>query len=139
LVYIIDSNSIITTIAGNGTQGYSGDAGFATNAQLNLPEDITVDENGNLYIADSYNHVIRKVNTDGIITTIVGNGKQGYDGDNNPAMEAELNLPVGVALDSLGNLYITDFNNHRIRKIDQNGIITTIAGNGKKTYGGDAG
>ena len=133
----VDSKSIITTIAGNGTQGYNGDGGIATDAQLNLPEDMTVDGDGNLYIADSYNHVIRKINTNGIITTIVGNGKQGYDGDNNPATEAELNLPVGVALDSLGNLYVTDFNNHRIRKVDQNGIITTIAGNGKKTYSGD--
>jgi sugar lactone lactonase YvrE len=122
------SKGIITTIAGNGTGGYSGDVGLAASAQLNGPTGVAVDANGNLYIADAGNNVIREV-SNGIITTLAGNGKAGYSGDNGPAASAQLSLPSGVAVDTAGNLHIADTGNQRVRKIS-NGLITTIAGNG---------
>jgi len=134
------ATGIITTVAGNGTYGYSGDGGPATSAQLFYPEQIAVDGSGNLYIADFINSAIRKVTAaTGIITTVVNNnGYGGYGGDGGPAISALLNGTFGVAVDSSGNLYIADESNNRIRKVT-NGIITTVAGNG--TYGntGDGG
>lgn len=127
----IDRRGIITTIAGNGQPGYSGDGGPATQAGLNTPSGVSVDEKGNIYIADFWNHRIRKVDARGIITTIAGNGQEGYYGDGIPAVQASLSRPQGLALDGLGNLYIADSANGRIRKVDTNGIITTIAGNGR--------
>jgi RHS repeat-associated protein len=135
----VDANGIITTVAGTGKWGYSGDGGPATQAKLNFPYDIKVDPLGNLYIADFDNHRIRKVDTNGIITTIAGTGTPGYSGDGGPAIQAQLDSPMGIALDYSGNLYIGELNNHRIRKVDTNGIITTIAGNGNPGYSGDGG
>jgi len=148
-IYIADANNnvirkvntsgIITTIAGNGTAGYSGDGGSATSASLNLPFGVRVDAAGNLYIADANNNVIRKVNTSGIITTVAGTGVGGYSGDSGPATSAQLNFCTGVAVDAIGNIYISDDNNDFIRKVDVSGIITTVAGNGTCGYTGDGG
>jgi len=133
----VNTNGIITTVAGNGICGYSGDDGLATRAQLDIPWDIATDAAGNLYIADYHNHCIRKVDINGIITTVAGNGTPGYSGDQGPAAEAQLNMPIDLAVDIAGNLYIADNDNNRIRKVDTNGIITTVAGNGTSGYSGE--
>jgi sugar lactone lactonase YvrE len=130
---------IITTVAGTGTQGYSGDGGPATNAELYNPNDVAFDASGNLYIADTGNHRIRKVNASGIITTIAGNGIQGFSGDEGQATNAELNYPRGIAFDASGNLYIADYNNERIRMVNTAGIISTFAGSGTGGFSGDGG
>ena len=135
----IDTMGIIRTIAGNGIGGYSGDGGQATAAQLADAAGIAVDGSGNLYIADEDNNCIRKVNSSGIITTIAGNGAGGYFGDGGPATLAELYHPTSVCIDGLGNVYIGDITNARIRKVDTSGIITTFAGNGIGGYSGDGG
>lgn len=134
------NSQTITTVAGICTQeGYTGDGGEATKAKLSQPADVKVDKEG-IYIADTHNHVIRKVDTNGIITTIAGNGKNGYGGDGKPATAAKLNEPTGIALDNRGNLYIADFKNNRVRQLNQKtGIITTIAGNGAQEFSGDGG
>ncbi len=138
VVRMINSAGIITTVAGNGKAGYSGDGGPATSAQLNGPNSITVDNSGNLYISDFHNSVIRKVNSSGIISTIVGNGTSGYSGDGGPALSAQL-TPYGIAIDSVGNLYVCDIFNSVVRKVNSSGIINTIAGNGTVGYSGDGG
>jgi len=132
---------IITTVAGNGTQGFSGDNGTATAASLNNPYGVTVDSNGNLYFGDLNTSRIRKVDSGtGIITTVAGNGTQGYSGDNGPATAASFDYPRDVTVDSSGNLYIADYINNRIRKVGSGtGIITTVAGNGTEAYAGDNG
>ena len=99
------TTGVVTLVAGNGTSGFSGDDGLATKAQLNEPSGVAVDSDGNLYIADPGNGRIRKV-SNGVITTVAGNGTQGFSGDNGPATSAQLNIPIGVAVDSAGNLYI---------------------------------
>ncbi|MGA2613810.1 MAG: NHL repeat-containing protein [Spirochaetia bacterium] len=133
------SAAIITTVAGSGTPGYSGDGGAATSAQISTPYGVTLDSAGNLYIADTHNHRIRKVSTAGIITTVAGNGTEGYNGDNIPATSAELNTPTDVAIDAAGNIYIADFENSRIRRVSTSGIITTVAGKGTPGFSGDGG
>jgi sugar lactone lactonase YvrE len=133
----VDTHGIITTVAGNGNAGYSGDNGAATNASINYPFSVTVDGAGNLFIADYYNYRIRKVDTNGIITTVAGNGNTGYSGDNVAATNTSLYYPSGVAVDAAGNLFIADNSNSRIRKVDTHGIITTVAGNGNFGYSGD--
>ena len=135
----VDTNGIITTVVGNGTSGYSGDGGAATNASLRFPRCVTLDAAGNLFIADSGGSVIRQVDTNGIITTVAGNGTAGYSGDGGAATNANLNQPNCVALDALGNLLIADSENNVIRKVDTNGLITTVAGNGTTGYSGDGG
>ena len=135
----VDPSGTITTIAGTGERGYSGDGGPAVAAQLSLPSGVAVDGAGNLYIADRYNHRIRRVDRFGTITTIAGTGGRGYSGDGGPAVAAQLNSPSDVAVNGNGNLYITDTENHRIRRIDDTGVITTIAGTGEESYGGDNG
>jgi len=132
-------SSIITTIAGNGTQGYSGDEGQATAAELNNAIDIAFDSLGNMYVADPGNNRIRKINSLGIITTIAGTGVAGYSGDGGQATLAEFNNVEGIVCDKGGNLFISDGINYRIRKINTAGIITTIAGNGTGGYSGDNG
>ena len=121
---------IITTIAGNGVPGYSGDHGLGINAELDGPSDVAIDHHGNVYIADANNNCIRKVTPLDTISTIAGTGIAGYNGDGISAITAQLNLPYGVAVDSIGNIYIADGQNHRIRRVDISGIITTIAGTG---------
>ena len=135
----VDSAGIITTVAGTGFYGYSGDGGAATGAQINGPVGLAVDSQGNLYIADSSNHRIRKVNTGGIITTVAGTGFAGYSGDGGAATSAKLHYPTYIAVDGVGNLYITDTSNYRVRKVDVNGKITTVVGNGISGYSGDGG
>jgi NHL repeat len=136
------STGIISTFAGKkGSFGYSGNGGLATAAELNNPYDVAVDNEGNVYIVDSQNAVIRKVTAStGIISTVAGSGPdhQGFDGDNGLATSAHLNSPQGVTVDDDDNLYIVDSGNHAIRKVDAStGIITTIAGVGTWGYDGD--
>jgi gliding motility-associated-like protein len=128
---------IITTIAGNGTQGFSGDGGLATSAQLNEPRGITLDKFGNLFIADYWNNRVRRVDAiTGIITTVAGNGAQDYAGDGGLATTASIYTPNDVAVDNSGNLYIADLNNNCVRKVMKaNGIISTVAGIGKTFFG----
>ncbi|GEO11089.1 NHL domain-containing protein [Segetibacter aerophilus] len=135
----VDAAGKITTVAGNGTKGYSGDGGAATAAQLDNPVDMAIDALDNIYIADKYNKVVRKVNAAGIITTIAGSGVAGYSGDGGPATAAQLTSPDGVAVDNLGNLLIADGQNAVIRKVNTAGIIITIAGNGTYGFTGDGG
>ena len=135
----IGANGNITTFAGNGIAGFSGDGGPATNAELNYPNGICRDAFGNLFIADTPNCRIRKVNTNGIISLLAGDGTYGYLGDGGPAVDAELATPTGVAADASGNVYIADLNNNRVRKVNTNGIISTVAGNGTAGYKGDGG
>jgi hypothetical protein len=123
------ATGIIGTVAGDGTAGYKGDTGPATSAELQGLGGLAVDASGNLYLSDSLDNVIRKVSAAGTITTIVGNGKTGYGGDNGAATSAELSSPTGIAVDASGNLYIADTGNNVIRKVTLAGIISTIAGN----------
>ena len=127
----VATSGTITTIAGTGRSGFSGDGGPATRAQLAAPSDVAVDAAGNLFIADENNHRIRRVDSSGIIITIAGTGVRGFAGDGGPAIQALLDYPRGVAVDASGNLYIADYDNHRIRKVDPSGTITTIAGSGE--------
>ena len=133
------STGLIKTIGGTGTAGYGGDGGMATSARLNMPNGIRVDTGGNVYVADMNNNRIRKIDASGNISTLVGDGTASYGGDGGMASSASLNKPTGVALDTYGNLYLSDSTNHRIRMVDASGIITTIAGNGSAGYGGDGG
>jgi len=118
---------LTSTVAGNGTAGYSGDGSPATGAELNFAMGVARDSEGNLYIADFLNGVVRKVATDGTITTVAGNGTFGYSGDGGPATSAQLSYPSSVALDGAGNLYIADYANSCVRKVNTNGIISTFA------------
>jgi uncharacterized protein (TIGR03437 family) len=133
------SGGNINTVAGFGPPGFSGDGGSALSATLDTPRGLCLDAAGNIYFADSANNRIRRVGTDGNITTVAGKGDQGFGGDNGLATLALLNRPIDVAVDKGGNLYIADYNNARIRRVAANGIITTIAGNGKFGFSGDGG
>ncbi|OQX06606.1 MAG: hypothetical protein BWK80_50500, partial [Desulfobacteraceae bacterium IS3] len=133
----VDTNGIITAVAGTGTRGYNGDGIPAAEAMLTQPDIVAVDASGNLFIMEGGGHRVRKVDTDGIITTVAGTGTPGYNKDGIPAVEARLNFPSGLALDDAGNIYISDSDNSRIRKVDTDGIITTVAGSGVRGYYGD--
>jgi RHS repeat-associated protein len=135
----IDRNRIIETVAGTGVRGYSGDSELASNAELAFPKALDIAQNGDLYIADAGNNVIRKVDKNGIITTVAGNGSSGFSGDGGLATQAQLYGPEGVAVHPDGSIFISDGGNNRIRKVDPNGIITTYAGTGNWDYGGDGG
>jgi RHS repeat-associated protein len=124
----VDPQGIITTVAGTGVSGFSGDGGPATSARLSGPNDVEVDAQGNLFIADNFNFRIRKVSPSGIITTVAGNGTFGDSGDNGPAIQAQFRFPQDLAVAPDGSLYIADFQSHRIRRISPDGIITTVAG-----------
>src|SRR5262249_26173146 len=114
-----------------------GDDKPAASASLNFPSNVVVDGSGNLYIADSTNHRIRKVDVMGRISTVAGTGVEGYNGDDKPATSAELNFPFGIAVDGSDNLYIADTYNQRVRRVDASGKITTVAGTGTTGYDGD--
>jgi alpha-tubulin suppressor-like RCC1 family protein/sugar lactone lactonase YvrE len=132
----------ISTVAGTGVSGFCGDGGSAVNACLNGPRGVTIDSSGNLYIADSDNYRVRKVTPGGIISTVAGNGVQGFDGDGGNATDANFDYPYDVSVDQSGNLYIVDTYNNRIRKVTfsgQSAIISTVAGNGSADYSGDDG
>ena len=135
----VSATGIITTFAGTGSAGYSGDGGPATAALLDYPWSVASDFSGNVYIADYYNHRVRMVNTSGIITTIAGVGTPGFSGDGGPATAAQIYYPYGVAVDASGNVFISDWYNHRVRRVDASGIITTYAGNGTPGFSGDGG
>jgi uncharacterized protein (TIGR03437 family) len=145
LIFRVEASGSITVLAGNNVQGlanapgyglgqsgggYSGDGGPATTAALNRPEGVAYDAAGNLYIADLFNHRIRMVNTQGIITTFAGTGQQGFSGDGGPAALASFNFPTDVAVDASGNVYVNDSKNYVIRKITPQGTISTVAGTG---------
>ena len=142
IVRVVNSAGIISTFAGTGTHGYSGDNGAAVNAQLVGPTAVAVDvHGGNVYIIDYDNNRVRVVNSAGIISTFAGTGTQGYNGDGVAATNAKLSSPIGVAVDTLGdgNVYIADFGNARVRVVNSAGIITTFAGTGTAGYSGDGG
>jgi len=137
VIWKVTPAGVATAVAGTiFVCGYSGDGGLATSAQLNTPYGVAVDKNGNIFIGDSSNNVIRKVNAAGIISTIAGDGSCGFTGDGGPALSAEMCFPEGVAIDSLGNLDLADNGNLRIRKIS-GGKINTIGGSGLPGYNGD--
>ncbi len=135
----ISVSGIITTIAGTGTAGYTGDGGAASVAKINGPVNLAFDGSGNLYIADINSNVVRKISASGIISTIAGTGVSGYSGDGGAATVANLNRPSGLAADGTGNLYIADCSNNAIRKVSVTGIITTYAGTGGSGSSGDGG
>lgn len=133
----VSPEGTISTIAGTGSIGFSGDEGPADLAQLSYPEDVAVDNNGDVYVADTSNHRIRQITTDGRIVTIAGSGIAGYAGDNDFAGLARLKLPRGLAATPDGTVYIADTGNHRVRKVSADGIITTVAGDGTEGFNGD--
>lgn len=145
-IYVADSHNqrvrmiqkgIITTVAGNGIAGFSGDSAAAIQASLALPSAVALDASGNLYIADTNNHRVRKVTTTGTITTVAGNGDQFFSGDGASAIAAGLDSPSGVAIDSTGRILISDTHNQRVRAVDAQGNISTLAGNGAANFSGD--
>ncbi len=135
----IDPSGIISTIAGNGTAGYTGDGGAATAAEIRDIEGITIDGSGNLYFADPYDMVVRKISTSGGISTFAGTGTGGFSGDGGAGSSANLEQPICVAADGGGNLFIADLGNYRIRKVSPSGIISTVAGTGTAGFAGDGG
>ncbi len=131
---------VVTTIAGTGVAGFSGDGGLAIAAQINHPQGVFWDRFNNVFFCDDDNHRVRRIDgVTGIITTIAGTGTVSFSGDGGPATAATFNHPVGVTVDSADNMYIADYANHRIRKINPSGIISTICGNGSATFSGDGG
>jgi trimeric autotransporter adhesin len=138
-VFKVDSSGALTRIAGIGRSGYSGDGSAATAAQLEFPDGIALDSAGNIYVADTTANVVRTISPAGIISTYAGQGTAGYTGDGGAAAQAQLNAPMGLALDAAGNLYIADSGNSVVRKVAKGGVITTFAGNGSAGYSGDGG
>ncbi len=131
----------MSTAIGTGDAGYSGDDGPAAAARLNNPFDVAFDRSGNLFISDTFNHCVRRVDAkNGRITTVAGTGTKGFSGDGGPATKAQMNEPYGIVLDKASNLYITDRLNRRIRRVDgRTGVIATVAGDGSKSFSGDGG
>ncbi len=136
---VVNTSGVITTFAGNGFRGYTGDGGMATAAELSNPASTLMDAMGNIYECDWGSSTVRMINTSGVISTFCGTGTSGYNGDGGAATAAQLNSPVGLAMDASGNIYIGDRYNYRIRMINTSGIIYTIAGNGTPGYSGDGG
>jgi len=134
----VSPDGVITTVAGNGAAGFSGDGGPATSASLN-PYGVAVGPDGGLYIADCGNNRVRRVGPDGVITTAAGNGMAGFGGDGGPATQAALNCPWDVATGPDGSLYIADFNNNRVRRVGPDGVIATVAGKAGGSFGGFSG
>lgn len=138
-VLLVPAQGLVTTVAGNGAQGMAGDGGPAPLAELNQPAACALDSAGDLYIADTYNHRIRKIDTTGTITTVAGNGSAGESGDEGPAQATSLNTPRGVAVDDNGNIYISDSGNNCIRQVTPDGIVHLIGGAGAAGFSGDGG
>jgi sugar lactone lactonase YvrE len=135
----VDRSGTITTVAGTGVPGYSGDGGPALAAQFDGPRSIAGDGAGNLYVADDNNHRIRRIDPSGVITTVAGTGAPGFAGDGGPGRAAQFDHPRGVAVDGQGNVFVADSMNHRIRMIDPGGAVATVAGCGRQGFGGDGG
>jgi sugar lactone lactonase YvrE len=131
------ATGIVSTIAGNGTTVFGVDGVPATVVGLDGPSDVVVDAAGNVIFSDTRHHRVRSVGTDGNIHTVMGNGVEGFSGDGGPAASAQLASPTGLAFDTAGNLYVADFSNHRIRMIDTNGNVQTVAGDGNGGFNGD--
>jgi hypothetical protein len=135
----VSPGGTITTVAGTGALGFSGDGGPATAADIGNPQGVAVTADGSFLIADSDNQRVRHVSPAGTITTVAGTGTEGFSGDGGPATAAELAFPSGVAVTAEGGFLITDFDNHRVRRVSPAGTITTVAGNGTQGFGGDGG
>lgn len=135
----VDSAGVISTIAGVGDRGFSGDGGLAIEAKLSRPQGLAVDDDGNVYFADSDNHVIRRIDTHGVITTFAGTGEAGNSGDGGPATEAKIDDPNGVAIDAEGNVYFADDVAMVVRRVALDGTISTVAGTGTAGFSGDGG
>jgi sugar lactone lactonase YvrE len=146
-IYIAEGNRVrevkkdgrIATFAGTGAAGYGGDGGPAAQAQLDTPQGLAADSAGNVYIADTLNNRVRRVDTDGTITTVAGAGEAGYAGDGKPGREAKLNLPTGLAIGFGDTLFIADTGNNVVRQLGPDGVIQTVAGTGEAGYRGDPG
>jgi len=138
-IFKLASNGVLSLVAGGaGFGGYGGDGGPATSAVLNSVESLAFDSLGNLYLADTGNHRIRKIDLNGMITTVAGTGTPGFSGDGGPASAAQLNSPFAIVVDSAGDLFITDAGNHRVRKVSAStGTISTTAGTGVAGFSGD--
>ena len=142
LLWVIVQNTnaqVISTIAGTGISGNTGDGGLATAATMTNPNTVAIDGSGNVYIAVYNDYVVRKINTSGVISTVAGNGVRGFSGDGGLATSAQLAEVEGVAIDNAGNIYIADPSNHRVRVVNSSGIISTFAGNGIGGFSGDGG
>jgi len=143
-VRMISADGTISTVAGTGESGYAGDGGVASQAVLNSPQGLAVDAEGNLYVADTFNDRVRKIDPGGVITTIAGDGAQSYSGDGQPATQAGLNFAAGplngagqaLALDGEGDLFVADGGNNSVREVDVGGVIRTVAGSGQPGYAG---
>ncbi len=138
-IRLVDPAGIITTIAGTGEKGFSGDGGAAIKAKLSHPSGISMDAHGNIYFADHGNNRVRRIDQLGKITTVAGNGNGGYEGDGGPAKEAALGTPLGVLAGANGNLYVSSADCSCVRIVDANGIISTIVGTGHPGFSGDGG
>ena len=135
----VTTDGVLKVVAGNGTYGYSGDGGLAVEAQLNSPHAIAIDENCNIYVTDFSNNVVRRIDCNGIITTVAGNGIYDSNGDNGSATQASLMFPSGIAIGNDGSLYISEFGANKIRKVSPGGIISLVAGNGLSGDSGNGG
>ncbi|MGD9719761.1 MAG: NHL repeat-containing protein [Pirellulales bacterium] len=138
-IRVVDAQGTIKTVAGTGEPGYSGDGGLARTARFNAPSALCLDAAGALYVCDFNNHCVRKVTTEGIVSTIAGTGKAGWGGDDKPATTLKLFQPCGVAVDAQGQVYIADSGNSKIRVVRSDGTMGTVTGTGKRGYAGDGG
>lgn len=138
-IYRVAPGGAVTRIAGTGERGYGGDGGDATAAVFFRPADIRLDSRGNLFVADVRNHRVRRIDTNGRITTVAGTGEQGFSPDGTPASQARLDTPWGIAVDSRDRLIVADGANHRVRRVDTDGRLVTIAGSGRRGFDGDGG
>jgi serine/threonine-protein kinase len=137
VIRFIDAGGTIRTVAGDGRRGYAGDGGPATQAALNAPTRMRIGPDGALYFCDTDNHVIRRLDQAGVVTTVAGTGIPGYSGDAGPALQAQFNEPYDLRFAANGDLYVADTQNHVIRRIDASGVVNTVVGTGEGGFAGD--